>query len=78
MNMITKVMSYLKATHGHRSMRREHQIASGLSADEFISIYDNYHEWCMIIAALVTTHDRLNDCDVKNMIEKLFERNERK
>lgn len=78
MSMTDKVISYLRATHGHRSMRREHQIASGLSADEFISIYDNYDEWCMIIAVLVTTHDRLNDCDVKNMIEKLFERNERK
>lgn len=73
MSMITKVMSYMKATHGYRSMRRDHQIASGLSVDEFIEIYDNYDEWCLIIASLIVVHKRLDESHIKNIIKNLFE-----
>lgn len=49
------------------------QKASGLYPEEFIEIYDNYDEWCLIIASLIVVHERLDESHVKNMIRNLFE-----
>lgn len=46
---------------------------SGLDPEEFIKIYDNYDEWCLIIASLIVVHKRLDESKIKNMIKNLFE-----
>lgn len=46
---------------------------SGLDHEEFIEIYDNYDEWCLIIASLIVVHKRLDESKIKNMIKNLFE-----
>lgn len=71
--MIEKVIKYLKATSGKRSMSVVDQKNSGLDPEEFIEIYDNYDEWCLIIASLIVVHKRLDESKVKNMIKNFFE-----
>lgn len=46
---------------------------SGLDPEEFIEIYDNYDEWCLIIASLIVVHKRLDESKIKNIIQNLFE-----
>lgn len=70
---IEKAVKYFKATSGKRSMNVVDQKRSGLSPEDFIEIYDNYDEWCLIIASLVAVHNKLNSSKIKNMIENLFE-----
>lgn len=70
---IEKAVKYFKATSGKRSMSVVDQKRSGLSPEEFIEIYDNYDEWCLIIASLIVVHKKLNKSKVKNMIQNLFE-----
>lgn len=69
---IEKAIKYFKSTSGKRSMNVLDQKASGLSPEEFIEIYDNYDEWCLIIASLIVVHKRLDESRVKNMIKNLF------
>ena len=70
---IEKAVKYFKATSGKRSMNLLEQKASGLSPEDFIEIYDNYDEWCLIITSLIVVHKRLDKSHIKNMIQNLFE-----
>ena len=70
---IEKAIKYFKATSGKRSMNLLEQKASGLSPEDFIEIYDNYDEWCLIITSLIVVHKRLDESHIKNMIQNLFE-----
>lgn len=70
---IEKAVKYFKATSGKRSMSVLDQKNSGLDPEEFIEIYDNYDEWCLIIASLIVVHKKLDESKVKNMIQNLFE-----
>ena len=70
---IEKAVKYFKATSGKRSMNVIEQKNSGLDPEEFIEIYDNYDEWCLIIASLIVVHKRLDESKIKNMIKNLFE-----
>lgn len=70
---IEKAVKYFKATSGKMSMNVVDQKRSGLSPEDFIEIYDNYDEWCLIIASLIVVHKKLNKSKVKNMIKNLFE-----
>lgn len=70
---IEKAIKYFKATSGKRSMSVLDQKNSGLDPEEFIKIYDNYDEWCLIIASLIVVHKRLDESKIKNMIKNLFE-----
>lgn len=71
--MINKAIRYFKATKGKRSMNVVDQKRSGLSPEDFIEIYDNYDEWCLIIASIIVVHKRLDESKIKNMIKNLFE-----
>lgn len=70
---IEKAVKYFKSTSGKRSMSVVDQKNSGLDPEEFIEIYDNYDEWCLIIASLIVVHKRLDESKVKNTIKNLFE-----
>ena len=68
--MLEKVIKYFKATNGKKSMKIEHQVKSGISKDDFISIYDNYEEWCLVIACMFTTYKNLPECETKRLLRK--------
>ena len=70
---IEKAIKYFKSTSGKRSMSVLDQKNSGLDTEEFIEIYDNYDEWCLIISSLIVVHKRLDESKVKNTIKNLFE-----
>ena len=70
---IEKAIKYFKSTSGKRSMNVVDQKNSGLSPEDFIEIYDNYDEWCLIIASLIVVHKRLDESKIKSIIENFFE-----